>query len=481
MKSALSAKLDQLWAIAGAVNIRTKILGIVLVLVLLMGLSVTLQVRATLTQTMDAQLLEQSVSIARDLAARSTDLILINDIYALHQLLLETQANNADVRYAFIVDSRNHVLAHTFGSGFPAELLATNSVTATEHHRTLAINTDEGLVWDTAVPIFDGQAGTARVGLSEASVRRSVDAVTGQLLLTTLAVSVIGISAAAFLTWLLTRPILNLVQAANAVGHGDFSQRVHRWADDEVGALSGAFNDMAAALAKAQEERAEREQLRAQYVSGVIAAQEEERKRIARELHDSTSQSLTSLLIGLRTLADSCDPQMQRRAEELRGVASRTLDDVHALALQLRPSVLDDLGLPAAIQRYVDDCRGRYPLRIDLAMRGLDQQRLPADVETALYRIIQESITNVVRHAGAQTASVLIENHDGTVRTVIEDDGCGFDPSEIDLRQPHLGLYGIRERAELLGGKVTLESSSGKGTSLFIEIPCALVARKEGR
>jgi sensor histidine kinase regulating citrate/malate metabolism len=200
MKSAHSSKLDRFWAIAGAVSIRTKILGIVLALVLLLGIGITLQVRAALAQTMDAQLQEQSVSIARDLAARSTDLILINDLYALHQLLLETQANNANVRYAFIVDSQNHVLAHTFGQGFATELLAANSVTATEHHRTLTLNTDEGIVWDTAVPIFDGQAGIARVGLSETSVRRSVDVVTGQLLLTTLAVSVVGITAAAFLT-----------------------------------------------------------------------------------------------------------------------------------------------------------------------------------------------------------------------------------------------------------------------------------------
>jgi signal transduction histidine kinase len=144
---------------------------------------------------------------------------------------------------------------------------------------------------------------------------------------------------------------------------------------------------------------------------------------------------------------------------------------VHNLALQLRPSVLDDMGLPAAIQHFVDDCRNRYPLRIDLAVRGFDQQRLPANVETALYRIIQESLTNVVRHAKAQTASVLIESRDGVVRAVVEDDGCGFDPSSTDVRRPHLGLYGIRERAELLGGKVTIESSLGQGTSLFIEIP----------
>ncbi|MCL5995287.1 MAG: histidine kinase [Chloroflexi bacterium] len=463
---------ERFWAIAGAVSIRTKILGIVLALVLVLGLGITLLVRAALTQTMDAQLEEQSASVARDLAARATDLILINNLYALHQLLRETQVNNANVRYAFILDAQGHVLAHTFGEGFPTELLDANSVQANEHHRTSALQIDEGLVWDTAVPIFEGRAGTARVGISEEGVRRAVNAVTGQLLLTTVFVSVIGITAAAFLTWVLTRPILNLVQAAHAVGRGDFTPQVKRWAEDEIGELSEAFNSMTAALAKAEEERAEREQLRAQYVKGVIAAQEDERKRIARELHDSTSQSLTSLLVGLRTLGDKCGhPEVQRRSEELRDIASNTLDEVHTLALRLRPSILDDLGLAAALERFVADCRGRYSLHIDLVMRGIREQRLPAEMETALYRIAQEALTNIVRHAHAQAASVLIERQNGAVRAIIEDDGFGFDQAAVARVERRLGLYGMRERAELLGGKMTIESEPGRGTSLFVEIP----------
>lgn len=463
---------DRFWAIAGAVSVRTKILGMVLGLVLLLGLGITLQVRAALTRTMEAQLQEQAISVTRDLAARATDLMLTNDLYALHQLLQETQANNANVRYAFIADARGHILAHTFGAGFPDGLLAANSAAPDAHHHTEVLNTDEGPVWDTAVPIFDGRAGTARVGLAEAGVRNAVDALTGQLLLTTMLVSVIGITAAAFLTWVLTRPILQLARAAQAVGRGDFSPHVSRWADDEVGDLAESFNVMTKALARAEEERVEREQLQARYVSGVIAAQEEERKRIARELHDSTSQSLTSLMVGMKALGEVSDaPVVRQRAEDLRGIAARTLDEVHELSLQLRPSVLDDLGLPAALERYVADCRRRYGLQIDLAMRGLSEQRLPAEVETALYRIVQEALTNVARHAQAATASVLLEQHNGMVRAIVEDDGRGFDPATAGKAEQRLGLYGIRERAVLLGGRLTIESEPGRGASLFVEIP----------
>lgn len=466
--------LDRLWAVAGAVSIRTKILGIILILVLLLGLGITLQVRFTVTQMMNTLLQEQSVSVARDVAARATDPILINNLYALHELLRETRANNADVRYAFIVDAQGRVLAHTFGDGFPDGLLASNGVTADQHHHTVMLNTDEGAVWDTAIPIFDGRAGVARVGISEAGVRRAINAVTGQLLLTTVVVSVFGVTAAAFLTWILTRPILNLVQAAHAVGRGDFSQHVARWADDEIGELSAAFNAMTAALSRAERERAEREELRLQYAKGVIAAQEDERKRIARELHDSTGQSLTSLMLGLRTLSHARDQsEIQLRTEELRDIAAQTLDEVHTLALQLRPSILDDMGLAAALERHVADCRNRYPIRIDLAMRGLNGKRLPPEVETALYRIAQEALNNIARHAQAQTASVLLEREDDSVRAVIEDDGVGFDPTAAARTDGRLGLYGMRERAELLGGRLTIESAAGQGTSLFVEIPVA--------
>jgi len=285
-------------------------------------------------------------------------------------------------------------------------------------------------------------------------------------------VSGIGVTAAVFLTWILTRPILQLAQAAQAVGQGDLNQHVPRWADDEIGDLAESFNVMTQALVRAEEERAEREQLRVRYVSGVIGAQEEERKRIARELHDSTSQALTSLIIGLKALGESCDwPATRQRADELRSVAAQTLDDVHGLARQLRPSVLDDLGLPAALERYAADYRRRYPIQVDLAIRGLDHIRLPTEVETALYRIVQEALTNVARHAQATTASVLVEHYAGVVRAIVEDDGRGFNPLTAGRAEQRLGLYGIRERAELLGGKLAIESEPGRGTSLFVEIP----------
>ena len=463
------------WALISAVSLRTKILGMVLALVLLLGAGVTLQVRATLTRTLMAQLQEESVSLSRDLAARSTDLLLINDLYGILQLLRETQTNNPDVRYAFILDRDGRVVAHTFDGGFPADLASANSVAADAHHHTTSIWTEEGVVWDTAVPIFEGKAGTARIGVSEARMRATVAAITTRLLLTTALVSLVGILTAIFLTWLLTRPVRQLVEATEAVRHGDYSPRVRRWADDELGELADAFNVMTADLARADAERREREQMRAFYLRQIITAQEEERKRIARELHDETGQALASVMVGLRNVEEAPSAgELHARLADLREVASATLEAVRRLALELRPSMLDDLGLVAALRRYAADYTARFKIPVDVQIVGLGDQRLAPEVETALYRIIQEALTNVAKYANATHVSVLLERRDGQLTAIIEDNGCGFDAEQV-LRsaaaENRLGLYGMRERAGLIGGALTIESQTGCGTTVYVRIP----------
>lgn len=462
---------QRVWSVAGAVSVRTKILGIVLGFIILLGVGVTVQARYALTATMTAQLEEQSISVSRDLAARATDPILLNDLLSLHDLLDETLANNPNVRYAFIVDSRGQVIAQTFTGGFPLELLTLNSADSTERHHAALIQTNEGFVWDTAVPILDGKIGTARIGLSDASMQSALSTLTAQLLLTILLVSATGVLVAVFLTWILTRPILALVAATKSVAKGDFSPRVSRWADDEIGALATAFNAMTEELAHTDELRREREGLRRQLMEKVITTQEDERRRIARELHDSTSQNLTSLIVGLRMMETNCAQCASiSKATDLRDVASKTLDEVHDLSMRLRPRVLDDLGLAAALERLAHEWQARYRIPVDIVVQL--NERLPGEIETALYRIVQEALTNIARHAQAESASLLIEKHGDTVRAIVEDDGIGFDVN-TNQGERHLGLLGMRERAELLGGTLIIESTPEQGTSIFIEIPPA--------
>ncbi|GAB4546266.1 MAG: HAMP domain-containing protein [Anaerolineales bacterium] len=457
------------WSIAGAVSIRSKILGIVLGLVVFFGLVITIQARYALTQTMTAQLEEQSVSVSRDLAARAADPILLNDLLKLHDLLEETLENNASVRYAFIVDRRGQVVAHTFQDGFPRGLMELNYADPSQHHHTLLITTEEGLVWDTAVPILDGQVGTARIGLADDSMKAALSSMTAQFLLTIFFVFATGVLVAVFLTWILTRPILELVSATQSVANGIFTPRVPRWANDEIGDLAESFNKMTEELAHTDEIRKERETLRRQLLEKVITTQEDERRRIARELHDSTSQNLTSLIVGLRMMEAQCAHcASPTKAADLRKVASHTLEEVHDLSIRLRPRALDDLGLAAALERLVHEWQARYKIPVDIVIQL--KERLPSEVETALYRIVQETLTNIARHAQATSVSITIEKRGDMVRAIVEDDGIGFDIN-ANYGGRHLGLLGMRERAELLNGTLSVESSPQNGVSVFIEIP----------
>jgi signal transduction histidine kinase len=225
-------------------------------------------------------------------------------------------------------------------------------------------------------------------------------------------------------------------------------------------------------LAKLSEELRQKEQIRAQLLEKVISAQEEERKRIARELHDDTSQALTSLVVGLKVLDGLHEPgQIRSQVAELRELAASTLNSVHGLALELRPSVLDDLGLIAAVQRYVATQARKHRLEVDFHTAGLDGARLSAETETAVYRIVQESLSNVARHSGSTSASVVLERRGDTLVAIVEDAGRGLDVEARLASEQSLGLHGMRERALLVGGKLTIESSPGGGTTVFVEVP----------
>jgi signal transduction histidine kinase len=207
----------------------------------------------------------------------------------------------------------------------------------------------------------------------------------------------------------------------------------------------------------------------------MISAQEEERKRIARELHDETGQALTSLLVSLRLIERAESMQEAREmTSNMREVISQALDRVKEMALELRPSVLDDLGLVPALANFVHSSPERLGLDVDFVTSDLNGERLPLEVETTLYRIAQEALVNVARHANADHVTVHLKRRQGSIVLVVEDDGMGFDPQEVLASAPknkRLGLYGMEERASLLGGRLTVESQPGAGTVISVEIP----------
>jgi two-component system, NarL family, sensor histidine kinase DevS len=227
--------------------------------------------------------------------------------------------------------------------------------------------------------------------------------------------------------------------------------------------IAEAFAERAA-LAIDLSERVARDALRR-----VVAGQELERQRLARELHDETGQALTSILLGLKAIEEAGNGQDVRKSvRELRGLVVGTLQDVRRLAVELRPKALDDFGLVPALQRLAETFAEQTGIRVHV-QAALGDSRLSGETETALYRIVQEALTNIIKHAQAATVSVVLTRKGDRVVAVIEDDGRGFDPT--DTRDERLGLLGMRERITLVNGKLSVESRPGEGTTIAVEVP----------
>jgi two-component system, NarL family, sensor histidine kinase UhpB len=271
------------------------------------------------------------------------------------------------------------------------------------------------------------------------------------------------------------RPLFSLLRTIREVSGGKVNARATMTVtDSEISELAQAFNTMLDRLETARREQA----------MLILQAQEEERRRIALELHDESSQNLTALLIHTEILSQSLPAaamtkeareQLRASLNQLEQLTQRTLEDIRTLAQQLRPGVLDDLGLQAAFRWLAEDSRQR--LHLDVALHLDDSEddeqnnhtsALPALYETTLFRIAQECLTNVARHAHAGHVWLSLAQDSQAIFLQVRDDGCGYDPLQ---RHEGLGVFGMRERAALLGGKIEIQSDAEQGTTVQAILP----------
>jgi signal transduction histidine kinase len=632
-----------------SVSLRAKIIGMVLGAVLLIGLAMTLSVRARLTADLQRSLQERGIAIARYAAARATDLVLTDNTFALYQLVRDTLENNLDVRYVFVVDAQGQVIVHSFPQVAPSDLIPLNQPPLEAEFSLQPLTSDEGRLLDISVPLLQGQVGVFRVGMSLSRLETEVIRATWQLLTITAVALLIGTGIALFLTRLLTRPVLELVDVTRQVGEGNLDVRAHPLMADEVGELTHAFNAMtenlqashadlvrrlrelailnatakaisstldldemlqaalvkvleemnlqagwvfledlaspvvlrlaaqeglsmafaheeatrelgdcvcaevlqsgmalvvedicrqcsrldeqtiraenlschvsvplfsrnrvigvlnvaskeslffsqediallgsigrqigvAAENARLWEEVKEKEELRGQLLEKIITAQESERQRLARELHDEAGQALTSLKFSLRTLEQQTNlEKTHTQLQELRDMVGQIQESLHDLAVEIHPPALDELGLIAALDQFINRFAQIVEIKVEFQLMGLDiySERLHPEVEVTIYRLIQEAMTNVARHAMASQVSVLLEHQGDQIVIIVEDDGIGFNASEISHQESfreHLGLHSMQERTDLLGGLFTIESRPEEGTTIFARLPLA--------
>ena len=252
--------------------------------------------------------------------------------------------------------------------------------------------------------------------------------------------------------------------------YDDLEKRV----EERTAELSRVNESLRAEVIKHRESEAARVQL----LRRLVTAQEDERRRISRELHDQMGQHLAALMLGLKTLSNSAETQTPQHRS-----LQQLVEKAHHLAWELRPAALDDLGLRTALSNYVDRWSERGGVLADFHSSGLDKRRrLLPQIETTVYRIVQEALTNVLKHARAARVSVILEHRHDQLLTIVEDDGQGFDTEAVRFVPGEgrgLGLLGIRERIALVGGNFNIESQPGAGTTLVIRIPVYTSSEQE--
>ncbi len=287
------------------------------------------------------------------------------------------------------------------------------------------------------------------------------------------------------------KPLYKLAASARMIAGGDFSARAEVESKDEIGTVALAFNEMAERVQKyandLEDSKSDLEQkveertvqlhqmatLRGQLLERLTSAQEEERRRIARELHDEAGQALTVVMMDLSRAMNALPAEAteaRERVSQSRAMAAHTLAELRKLINDLRPEVLDQLGLVPALRSYAKSRLDSENIKARLRFEGLEG-RLNPQIETTLFRVIQEASTNIVRHSKATTVDIEIARSDSMVTTTIVDNGEGFDVEAAFNAPMSWGLRGIRERVAVVGGKLSIESAEGKGTRIEFTIP----------
>ena len=417
-----------------------KLMAGILALTLLAMAGVYWQIDKTWHALALRDLQQRAVVVAAHEAKEVAPLVRSGNATALQQFALEAGRGSPEVQSVQVLDGRGRVLVDSKPTK-PSE-----PVTA------------------VTVPLANGAEGFIRVVVFTTHVTNEVNWMIRRLTVSIGGFAILSVLAVWWLTHRITRPIRELVGVTRAVREGNYQNRAPVRAADEIGQLAAAFNDMAAELER-------KEAIRRHLLRQVIVAAEEERQRMARELHDQAGQTLTVLIAGLGAM--EVNPN-SRRPSDLRALAAEAYREVHDLSRKLRPWALDDAGLVAALQEHCRSFANRFGVRVDCEAVGLDGGRLPGEMEITFYRIVQEALTNAVRHGKAGVVQVLLQRRNGNVLAVIEDDGCGFNTGLWQAQSKeggHLGLLGIQERANLFGGRFSVESRPGAGTALFVEIP----------
>jgi len=416
------------------------------------------------------QLNELSLSIAKELSYQSVNYILDNDIFGLTKILDDSKKSNADLLYAFVETPNKQIFASTFHNVFPKSLLNVNNY---DFKKTSIreIKTNLGPVIDVKEPILNGDLGILRVGVSTKHSENVVNSVIISILLIIILGIFISVIFASIITYLIMKPIFLLKKATKEISNGNYSIKVNssKFYDD-LGGLIESFNSMTEKLNFLEKEREKKEILLKEFVNKIINAQEEERKRISRELHDELGQFFAYLKMRIKLVEESNSfDEAKKILVELKKHLTKEVNLIHDMAKNLRPSILDEMGLSKAIEYYLNDIVVKNGIDYSFNTFNIEQRRFDSHIETSIYRVAQEAVLNVVKHSKASFLKVFLEWHEGVLHGIIEDNGIGFDVNQKNNQG--FGIYCMKERITMLGGNFEINSDNENGTVIIFSVP----------
>jgi signal transduction histidine kinase len=455
-----------------SIPIFPKIMGIGILTAILFGGVTIYQTRAGTSRVL-YQVLERRILSTADILANIIEKpVSKGDISSVLQHLGQAKKIFPEISYIIVKYPDGRVMTSTFEKGVPSDLLPKFPSPCPPDCGIQSYKGPEGPMFEARAPILDGKEGMIQVGFIDKMATQELAAYTGTILWGLALCIAIGAGLALLLTHILTRPIHHLVESANRIREGNFAARAEVYSNDEIGRLAVAFNQMAEALMRYEKEVKAKERARVSLIERTVQAQEEERKSISRELHDHLGQSLLAVLLQVQS---GCNHSKLPGSlcQNIENSIRQVIEEVHRFAWSMRPSILDDYGLDSALARHIEEVSKHSGLDIDYNFTGPPGlERLPSRIEVTLFRIAQEAVTNIQKHANASHASVVVLRQLHDITLLVEDDGQGFDPSMIHEKGDRcLGLIGMRERVALLGGSVVIESVPGEGTTIRARIP----------
>lgn len=449
-----------------SVSLFFKIMGIALFIIIIFGAGTIVNTAIVTDRFFENQLKERLLINAKYFSSQITDFIITGDLAKINEIVKDTLNLHKDILYIILLDRKGRVLFNSTGRQLSDEFLMANSIDV-QNYNIETIKSEMGIVYDIITPISYGKYGFVRIGASAESSRKWSMEIIRRLMTFFVFVAILGILISYTLAYILNIPIKNLLNAVEKIRNGDLSIRAKPWFEDEIGRLSNEFNNMAETI---EQEQAKRKEL----IKRLINSQEEERLNISRELHDRTGQTLISIKIALKSLENIIkDESIKKRFTEFADMLNSTLEDIRSLSIELRSPVLSDFGLFKAVEEeikgYQDHYRDiRFIYKID---ERLLNKRFDRDIEIQLFRIFQEAVRNAIRHSGAKQIEVEFDIDNEKFTMTVADNGKGIENDKGGDKKGGIGIYGMRERAEFIGGIFKIDSERGRGTNVQVILP----------